>query len=54
MVTGLLSAITALFLFNVAVNDVIGKAITVATGIILGALGGVLAKILSKRSAHAL
>jgi hypothetical protein len=53
-VTGTLSAITAIVVFNVAVNDSIGMAITLVTGIVLGALGGFAAKLLTRRRAHAL
>jgi MFS-type transporter involved in bile tolerance (Atg22 family) len=53
-VTGFLSAITAMFIFNVAVNDVSGKVITLVTGIILGAIGGAVAKLLTRRWVHAL
>ncbi len=53
-VTGLLSAITAIIVFNVAATDASGKAITLVTGIVLGALGGFVVKKLSKGGAHAL
>jgi hypothetical protein len=53
-VTGFLSAITAIVVFNVAVNDSIGMGITLVTGIVLGALGGVAAKVLTGRCAHEL
>ncbi len=53
-VTGLLSASAAIFMFNVSAYDISGMFITLITGILLGAAGGVVAKHLSRRRAHAL
>lgn len=49
LVTGLLSALVAITLFNVAVNDMSGMLMTITIGMLLSGFGGVISMLIKPR-----